>query len=51
MNVHQNIGCTVKGCMHYKSGDMCNLTSIQVLPCDDRNSKGHESMCFSYQKK
>lgn len=50
MDISQKIGCTVDECMHYKKGDMCNLTAIQVLPCDDRNSKGHESMCFSYQK-
>lgn len=50
MNVEQKIDCSVQSCMHYKRGNMCSLTSIQVLPCVDRTNKGHESMCFSYQQ-
>ncbi len=50
MNVDQKIACSVQECTHYKRGDMCSLNAIQVLPCNQANNKGHESMCFSYQK-
>lgn len=50
MKTDQKIGCTVQSCIHYNRGDMCSLKSIQVWPCDDKNNKGHESMCFSYQQ-
>lgn len=50
MDIEQRIACSVQDCMHYKRGDICSLTAIQVLPCTDQNNKGHESMCFSYQK-
>lgn len=49
MKIEQKIACSVDDCMHYKK-DMCSLKSIQVWPCDDQNNRGHESMCFSYQR-
>jgi hypothetical protein len=50
MKVDQKISCSVQSCIHYKRGDMCSLNAIQVMPCDDQNAKGHESLCYSYQR-